>query len=1171
MRTLSATLLAGLLLSAASLAAPIQITGKILNPPKDVQVELRPWAVEYGEALRRLKGEAVPPIASAKPRLDGSFELKVPDSGFYSVVARAPGRLALERQVPFVVEETETPPVELPSVSPLEVKAVGPDGQPLAGVTIQALPVKSEGDWRAADRSAVTDAEGKAVFHRAEGEALILVVTTPGRYATSTTGARGASETVRFPAQRSRTVEIRGPNNKPAAGALVRLARRGWPYGLTGEDGRIALPVPLKDEIGLFAEDSRGLRIEIVMTVEAGEGTDVPAVALRSPTLSTGRVLEISSREPIPGALVWSGGTAWTRAGASGTFELRAPSGERGRIEGTAAGHTRALHRWQREQNTPITLLLGPAADISGQVVDEAGKPLAEAQVSTFANPEDYRTARDERKTRSGPDGRFVLRQLPAGRPHTIAATFEGLAPAIQIADSKTPVRLVLRRGATAAGRVVDDQGQPVADAELTLFPSEVPAGIPGPVPEFRATSAAEGRFQFQRVSPGRFDLRVSRRGFAPAVVRGVTLTEGEPRDLGDVALRPGGFVEGIVVDEGGKPVAQAGVALTPGGAEPMTLDDAIFFHRPPVETGPDGRFRLEDLPRGRRVGLEVMHQELVSTEVPGVEVPTAEPLRIQLKRPRTVEGRVTDRMGEPVAGARVFAVEGPSGSMEAAGIPRQMRGGRFATTDPEGRFTVSGLAPGTVDLQVNASGYRSRTSPGIRVPEEGQAAPIEITLEPGTFLEGLVMDARGVPVRDASVHVLQGGDPSQFRTWPTTTDEEGHYELGDLEPGSYQVTVSPMRGGAAARATVEIRPGRNRLDLKIPEGSEVSGRAVDADGAPLAGVTVSLLRQPSEDGGLQPMAERYQAVSTADGSFAIPDVTDGDYRLTGERPGLAAASLPGGLRVAGGPVAGLELRLGPAAAIRGRLIGIPPEQAARVMVAAHSEETGVYLQGVRDPSGGYRIEDVGPGTWTVTAFVAPQPPVQAEVQVSPGQEEVVQDLEFTPGFTLTGRVLLDQIPLARAQVMVSNGDPLNPVGAQTTAGHDGGFRLERLPAGTYRLLVLLPSGMTHMQAVDVAGDRDLTVEIATGTVEGRLLTAEGLPVAGAAISLRSEDPEVAADFGGPAARSDEQGAFEFPRIASGSYRMTIEAQGFAPAESQIVLTPGGIVRVDLALRPETR
>lgn len=1171
MRTLSATLVA-VWISAAASAAPLQITGKVLDPPREVQIELRPWSIDHADALRRLKGETVAPIASAKARPDGRFAIQVPDTGFYSVLIRAEGRLAMERFVEFVVEETEVPPVELLPVSPLEIRAVGPDGQPLAGVTILALPLKpATGEWRADERSAVTDAEGRAVFPRAEGEALNLIVTTPGRYATASTGTRGASETVRFPAPRSRTIEIRGPNNKPAAGALVRLALRGWPYGLTGEDGRIALPVPEKEEVGLVAEDARGLRIEIVMTAEAAEGTDVPVVSLRSPTLATGRVVEASTREPVPGALVWNGGTAWTHTGAGGTFELRAPSGNRGRIEGTAPGHTRDQQRWQRDENVPVTITLERAAAISGQVVDEAGKPLEGAEVTTVANSEDMRRSPGMWSVRSGPDGRFALRQLPAGRPHSLKAMLEGFAPTTQVADSKVPVRLVLRRGATVVGRVVDGDGVPVAGADLKLSVSRISvmSSIPLQTLEFTAVSGAEGRFSLRNVSAGRFDLRASRRGFAAALVPGVTVAEGEPRtDVGEIALKPGGAIEGIVVDESGRPVEGAAIMMTPGGSESLILEDPFFFHRRPIETGADGRFRIEDLPRGRQVGLEVMHQDLVAAELSGVEVPTAEPLRIELGRSRRIEGRVTDRLGEPVAGARVIVSSGP-GTVVGAGSFRGMRARGAGVTEPDGRFVLGGLKPGVVDLQVSATGYRTRTSQGVRIPEDGQAPPVEIVLEPGTWLEGSVLDSGGRALSNASVQV-QRVEPSSYET--ATTDEEGHYEIGDLEPGEYLIRAAPLRGGATARTEVEIRPGRNRLDLRIPAGTEVSGRVVDFEGSPLQGVTAYLERQPGAGSSfLELMPDRFQAVSSADGTFMITGVPDGDYRLTGRRSGLASSSLPGGVRVAGGPVAGLELRLGPAAAIRGQILGIPPEQTARVMISAHSEEMGLYLQGVRNPSGGYRIDDVSPGTWRVTAFLPPQAPVNVEVQVSPGQDEVIQDLEFAAGFTVTGRVLLDRSPLAGAEVLVQSLDPENPAGAQRTTGHDGSFRLERLPEGSYRLMVLLPTSLSHVQKIDVSGDRDLIIEVAAGDIEGRLLTAEGLPVAGAGISLRSEDPELAPYVLGTSVRSDDQGAFELPRVAVGAYTLLIEADGFARAESPVVVTPGGTVHVDLALKPETR
>ncbi|MFL6201877.1 MAG: carboxypeptidase regulatory-like domain-containing protein [Thermoanaerobaculia bacterium] len=1055
-------------------AGPLRITGKILHPPKDAQVELRPWAVEHAEALRWLKGETVPPIASAKPRADGSFALEAPDTGFYSVVVRAEGHLALEGFLTFLVEDMELPPVELSPASPLEVKAVGADGQPLAGVTIQALPLKPEsGDWRAAGRSAVTDAEGKAVFLRAEGEALALVVTTPGRYATASTNPTGASQTIRFPAQRTRTVEFRGADGKPAVGALVRLARRGWPYGLTGEDGRIPLPVPLKDEIGLFAEDSRGLRIEVVMTVEAGEGTDVPVLTLRSPTSASGKVLEAASREPIAGALVWNGGTVWVRTGSGGTFELRAPSGDRGRIEAAAAGFTRSLFRWQRDANAPITLLLGPAAALSGQVVDEAGKPVEGAEIETLTNPAEHLRARMERKTSvSGPDGRFLIRQVPAGRIHTVLAAKEGFAPARRLADSTAPVRLVLRGGTVAAGRVVDGQGLPVAGAELTLTAAgEDPT--PGPAQAFSAVSDARGSFQLPHVSPGRFELQAARPGFAAAFVSGILIPESEPQaDLGEITLLPGAAIEGIVVDERDRPVQGAHVVLTPFGAEGFPGEERVVMSREPVDTGADGRFRLADLPRGARIGIQVVHDELASADMPGVEIPTAQPLRIRLVRPRSVEGRVTDALGEPIPGARLYLGEG-TGAPLGGGWERRPG---HATTDPEGRFVLSGAKPGTAYVTVIASGYKTRQSQ-LQVPEEGQAPPVEIALEPGTYLEGFVQDGRGAPMSRASVFV-QGRDPMSVRM-AVPTDDEGHYEISDLEPGPLEIQAT-LRGGPSASVAFEVRPGRNRLDLKLPDGTEVSGRVVDSLGSPVPGASLFLRAAPGESEAPMIFQPDSQAVSSADGSFVLQGVPDGEYRLLGTRQGFAPATIPE-VRVDGAPVAGLELRLGPGTVIRGRLLGLDPLAGSRIKVWAFSPDAGASLEGVVDPSGSYRIQDAAPGTWDLMAHFGSSGVVTARVEVSPGEVEVVQDLEFPSGFTLTGRVLLGRSPLPGAQVQVFGTNPESPGGGQGETAHDGTFRLERLPAGTYTLTVMLPTGPVHSETIEIRGDEEITVALPAG------------------------------------------------------------------------------------------
>ncbi|HEX5715073.1 MAG TPA: carboxypeptidase regulatory-like domain-containing protein [Thermoanaerobaculia bacterium] len=1140
----------------AAAAPALQITGKILNPPRDVQVELRPWAVEHAEALRRLKGEAIPPITSARPRPDGSFAVKVPDTGFYSVVVRAEGHVAMERFVQFVVEETEVPPVELALASPLEVKAVGADGQPLAGVTIQALPLKPEtGDWRAAGRSAVTDAEGRAVFHRAEGEELRLVVTTPGRYSTASTVPAGASQTVRFPSRRTRMVEFRGANGKPASGALVRLAFRGWPYGLTGEDGRIPLPVPEENEIGLFAEDAKGLRIEVALSVEAGEKTDVQVVTLRSPTLAAGRVLDASSREPIAGALVWNGRSAWTRTGAGGTFELRAPSGDRGYFEASAAGRMVHFEPWERERNAALTFLLEAAAPISGRVVDEEGKPVEGARITTLANTRESRSLRmQERSTSSGPDGRFSLGKLPAGQLHALEAVREGFAPAHQLADSKVPVRLVLRRGTLAFGRIVDEEGLPVAEARVSLAAAGE-AGAPYRYQPFLTTSDPEGRFRIPRVSAGRFDLRAESQGFAATVVEGVSIPEQEPEvDLGEIRLLAGGAIEGIVTDTRGKPVEKAWIDLSPSGGEDFMTAASAISGRQPTETGPDGRFRIENLPRGVRFDLHADHAELQPAEVLAVEVPTAEPLRIRLSHPQALSGRVVDELGGPIAGASVS----PSVTTVAPDGSSRSRIDEKTTTDPDGRFRLSRVSPGAVQVQASAPGYRSGEVL-VQVPEEGETEPVEITLGPGTSLEGQVLDRHGLPVRRARMELRTRPGNPRSSVSGSMADEEGRYEMVDLEPGPYEVAAYLDHRGRATRAAVEIRPGRNRLDLRFGAGVEVSGRVLDSRGEPVPGAGLSLEAVQQQDQPVWPL----QATSSADGSFVLADVADGEYRLVATRQGFGPSAYPE-IRVDGAPVSGLELRLSPGAVIRGRILGLQPEEVRGVTVGAFSESFGTSLMGTLSPEPAYRIADVAPGEWHVSAHIAPGISIQGKVEVAEGIEEVVLDLELPTGFTLTGRVFVDREPLPKAFVMAASQDLETQ--SNGTTGQDGAFRLERLPAGSYVLMVQLQPDAADYRTLEIGGDLDVTVEISTGSVEGRILLPEGMPASGATITLAREVPELETMGPNARAQSDGRGAFTILRVPTGTYKMTVQAEGFAPAESRVVVAPGGTVRLEIAL-----
>src|SRR5687767_10085634 len=129
LRRLAAPVLALLL---AAPAAAQKVTGQISGAPLDkIQVELTSLTPDFHQVVRRLQGEPEKPLATARPRPDGSFEIAAPEPGLYAVTVRAEGFLPWRYDLSPLVEESELPPVELLPASPVEVRVIGPDGSPV--------------------------------------------------------------------------------------------------------------------------------------------------------------------------------------------------------------------------------------------------------------------------------------------------------------------------------------------------------------------------------------------------------------------------------------------------------------------------------------------------------------------------------------------------------------------------------------------------------------------------------------------------------------------------------------------------------------------------------------------------------------------------------------------------------------------------------------------------------------------------------------------------------------------------------------------------------------------------------------------------------------------------------------------------------------------------------
>ncbi len=1133
----------------AAPAAAQTITGKVLPPSggkamafDKVQVELAPSFMDHAQALRRLEGKPVPPLANARPRPDGSFEIAAPEPGLYRVTVRAEGFVPARYDLRPHYEEIQLPPVELEPASPLEIQILGPDGNPLAGALVMTGLGYMASPWQPAESLEVTGPNGRVTLPGSRGSAEVVAFSPRFGWQHAETGARAV--TLRFKAPKLLTLEVRGARGKKIAGALVRSSPLPIPIGLTGPDGRLALPLP-EHEMPLLVETADGQ----AALVRIGPESTGPYVAeLAPPVTLSGKVLRADRRGPMPGALVWSGETRPVRAGEDGGFRIQVSAAySQGGLVAAAPGYlpdesTVSLRSWEGGVPGAVTLQLSPSGLIAGRVVDSGGRPVAAARI---------RLQRPDTQLQSGPDGSFQLPRLRNGETYEVQVRKEGFAPASVYAQAAprnapaAPVRVVLSRGAVVFGRTVGEDGQPVAGATVELYPWVDPMrGRPREgEPAGTAASGTDGKFEVRNLPAGIFVLQARGDGFAPGYLRGVEIVAGAPRvDAGTVTLSPSAVFEGQVTDPRGAPIAGARVWAFPerhGSDLSMPESD-----RRPLEVGTDGRFRIDDLPRGAKIRVQVDAQGYGNASLEGLELPLPEPLRIELRPLVQLTGRVTDPEGEPVSGASLtrFRRRGNSSYGQGAG-----------NTDGQGRFRIE-VEPGPVEIRVRAEGYTQSSWSGT-VPERGDAGPVEIMLRRGAVLEGRVLDPEGNPVAEAFVHAspeASSGAGGLHTSGSSQSDGEGRYRIAGLETGSHQVSVQGMGSVGQTSTRFEVQPGSNRLDLTLDAGVEVSGFVRDADGAPVAGAEVMLsTRNAGRSIGRQ---------SAADGSFRFPVVTDGPYRVTARRRGSGFAEQE--IEVAGRPVQGLELRLGPAGAITGRLLGLEPADYTGVRVGARAtfrEEPG----SVR-PDGTYRIPGLPPGEWDVFAELPSSRRADGRIRLEPGMTEAVLDLDLGGDLSLSGVVRIDGAPHAGIRLGLGALEGRHSVAeASTSAG--GTFRITRVAPGAYHWT--LQGGETTFfltRQIELSTDLETAVDITTGTVRGQILSPEGAPVAGAWISLTGAHQEWSVQS---STRTDPQGRFEL-RLPAGEYRMTAQIEDVAGQETRLQVPAGRATSVQIVFQP---
>ena len=468
-------------------------------------------------------------------------------------------------------------------------------------------------------------------------------------------------------------------------------------------------------------------------------------------------------------------------------------------------------------------------ASIRGLVTaSDTNSPVRRAQVR--ATSPDTRSAR---LSTTDADGRFELKDLPAGR-WTISATkggfvtqqfgqrhpFESVEP-IELKDGQRfSANFTLSRGSVITGRVSDEFGDPITGARVQVLRSQVQQGRRrlAPIPN-NAQTDDTGSFRVFGLAPGEYYVAASLQAapqdssdnpvaYAPTYFPGtgnvvdaqrISLTLGTEQSGINFVLQPvrAVRVSGTVVDSNGAP-SQAILNLTPAGFG----DEGGLLLGNPARVLPDGTFTMLNVvpgdymltvtgrPAGNATPEVASMPITVGTEdLAGVSVATGKGGSIRGTviadsngKVQTTNIQVSVQPLRPGPGA--FAPRGQvsaAGAFELNGLigPQVLRVDRL----PSG-WVVKSIRANGKDITDGAIDFRGSEQFNVQVVLTNRISELSGTVK-----------ANGQTVTSASV-VLFPEDPALWvfpsrRVRMARVDQSGVFRLDALPPGERYLALA--------------------------------------------------------------------------------------------------------------------------------------------------------------------------------------------------------------------------------------------------------------------------------------------------------------------------------------------------------------------------------------------
>jgi len=520
-----------------------------------------------------------------------------------------------------------------------------------------------------------------------------------------------------------------------------------------------------------------------------------------------------------------------------------------------------------------------------------------------------------------------------------------------------------------------------------------------------------------------------------------------------------------------------------------------------------------------------------------------------------TVSGRVADTSGIGIAGVTLAM------------------GGKTATTDAQGNYTISGIYGGySYNLRPTKSGYTfSPASRTVTVNDNVTGKDFVGTPVGGNgggqyTVSGKVVDSSGTGISGVTL---------TLNLLTATTDAQGNYTISGVASGAHMLT--PSKEGYTFSPTYRIVAVENS-SVTVEDfvgstggggggGITISGRITDASGAGIPDVQVLLSTGFSN----------WTTTTDAQGFYAFNNIEDGgygllpskkDYEFTPQTKSFMVSGSNLSFNFTGSTEGGGIDNGGPATevyTVTGRVVDTAGRGIPDVEVAIENDDYDDNID--TDEQGNYTLEDVPAGSYTMTAEKYKYSFTPDTISIVFDGNKTAEDFVGIPlggenGYTVSGKVI-DADGAGMEGVLINLANFVNQMEQYTDAS--GNYSIVNVPNGSYYLSAEMDNYVFNPTLITVAvNNANKVVEDVSGFVEGRYMVSgrvvdsSGTGIANVIVYLYVGDMPA----GGGITNAD--GNYFIENIPNMHYTVKVTVAGYTVTpEEQTITVNGADVTLD--------